>query len=95
MLAIGCAWTFMDLWAPRQCAGHHQCLLPSHFPEEDTDSLKLVGRTSAAMEAFLLQRLPSSQRLGNSPSAGLPAAPSPTQRARGQPHRWLCAECAC
>ena len=31
VLAIGCAWTFMDLWAPRQCAGHHQCLLPSAF----------------------------------------------------------------
>ena len=35
------------------------------------------------MEAFLLQRPSSFQRLGNSPSAGLPAAPSPTQRARG------------
>ena len=28
-LARGCTWTFVNLWAPWQCVGHHQCLLPS------------------------------------------------------------------
>ena len=100
----GCTWTFVDLWAPSQRVGHHQCLLPSAFSRRrhSLTEVKLMawGRTAVSgenpcwMEAFLLQRLSSLQRLGNSPSTGLPAAPSPTQRARGAATQMaLCSVC--
>ena len=54
LLAVGCTWTFMDLWAPSQCEGHHQCLLPSAFSRRrhSLTEVKLMawGRTAVSGE---------------------------------------------